>query len=600
MRRIMKKKTIRLQLIKYIGLFIIFPLCMGLMALNIYLQKITEDNKASYDISAVSQIRENADQMIEIINYATSMMMTNEEVMEDIRDLNGLEDGYRQYQAKSDLAERLSEMESSVLNPVEGKIAVLTSSGYLIGSYNLSRTSVDYKDKEWYRKILANGRKTTFSSGLSAFFSEMAIYDIRDRQYLYIGRTIKDYSGKNLGIIIAQMSEEKIWGNFVREIAEDSQSALYLYDRDGELQMKRGDDGQNAEELYRRARSWENGAGSDIVRVRENDHYYISTSMESADNLLIYSIPVKLLREESSDILQGILFMILALIFLAVATMIYFSGKLSRPITSMVTSLDSAENGVLKLEEPRNSFYEVHQLITSYNAAGNRIEELIEKVKKESMEKEKNRYEMLMSQISPHFIFNTVNSIRIMAEQNSRVERALGALGTILHAVYTNNDGMTTVGQETALIQAYVDIMKMRFGDTFQYSNFIPTELYLYEIPAFTLQPIVENAILHGIKGIRYGQIIISAVEYDKDFIISVFNNGNTADEKMIDLILTTPDRSKSHFTSIGLYNVNSRFKMLYGERYGLIYKPNQKAGFEIWIRIPKRGDNIYEKSTDR
>ena len=543
MRRIMKKKTIRLQLIKYIGLFIIFPLCMGLMALNIYLQKITEDNKASYDISAVSQIRENADQMIEIINYATSMMMTNEEVMEDIRDLNGLEDGYRQYQAKSDLAERLSEMESSVLNPVEGKIAVLTSSGYLIGSYNLSRTSVDYKDKEWYRKILANGRKTTFSSGLSAFFSEMAIYDIRDRQYLYIGRTIKDYSGKNLGIIITQMSEEKIWGNFVREIAEDSQSALYLYDRDGELQMKRGDDGQNAEELYRRARSWENGAGSDIVRVRENDHYYISTSMESADNLLIYSIPVKLFREESSDILQ---------------------------------------------------------LITSYNAAGNRIEELIEKVKKESMEKEKNRYEMLMSQISPHFIFNTVNSIRIMAEQNSRVERALGALGTILHAVYTNNDGMTMVGQETALIQAYVDIMKMRFGDTFQYSNFIPTELYLYEIPAFTLQPIVENAILHGIKGIRYGQIIISAVEYDKDFIISVFNNGNTADEKMIDLILTTPDRSKSHFTSIGLYNVNSRFKMLYGERYGLIYKPNQKAGFEIWIRIPKRGDNIYEKSTDR
>ena len=539
----MKKKTIRLQLIKYIGLFIIFPLCMGLMALNIYLQKITEDNKASYDISAVSQIRENADQMIEIINYATSMMMTNEEVMGDIRDLNGLEDGYRQYQAKSDLAERLSEMESSVLNPVEGKIAVLTSSGYLIGSYNLSRTSVDYKDKEWYRKILANGRKTTFSSGLSAFFSEMAIYDIRDRQYLYIGRTIKDYSGKNLGIIITQMSEEKIWGNFVREIAEDSQSALYLYDRDGELQMKRGDDGQNAEELYRRARSWENGAGSDIVRVRENDHYYISTSMESADNLLIYSIPVKLFREESSDILQ---------------------------------------------------------LITSYNAAGNRIEELIEKVKKESMEKEKNRYEMLMSQISPYFIFNTVNSIRIMAEQNSRVERALGALGTILHAVYTNNDGMTTVGQETALIQAYVDIMKMRFGDTFQYSNFIPTELYLYEIPAFTLQPIVENAILHGIKGIRYGQIIISAVEYDEDFIISVFNNGNTADEKMIDLILTTPDRSKSHFTSIGLYNVNSRFKMLYGERYGLIYKPNQKAGFEIWIRIPKRGDNIYEKSTDR
>ena len=74
----------------------------------------------------------------------------------------------------------------------------------------------------------------------------------------------------------------------------------------------------------------------------------------------------------------------------------------------------------------------------------------------------------------------------------------------------------------------------------------------------------------------------------------------NTADEKMIDLILKTPDRSKSHFTSIGLYNVNSRPKMLYGEGYGLIFKPNQQAGFEIWIRIPKKGVDIHEKSTDR
>ena len=206
---------------------------------------------------------------------------------------------------------------------------------------------------------------------------------------------------------------------------------------------------------------------------------------------------------------------------------------------------------------------------------------------------------MLMSQISPHFIFNTVNSIRIMAEQKKNVEHALAALGKILYAVYTTRDGMTTVGQETALIQSYVDIMKMRFGDSFLYCNYIPVELYLYEIPAFTLQPIVENAILHGVKDIPFGQIIVSAVEYETDFIISVFNNGNTADEKKIEMILSNPVRNKSSFTSIGLYNVNSRLKMLYGETYGLIYNGDKKNGFEIWIRIPKRGKED-EKSTDR
>ena len=123
-----------------------------------------------------------------------------------------------------------------------------------------------------------------------------------------------------------------------------------------------------------------------------------------------------------------------------------------------------------------------------------------------------------MSQISPHFIFNTVNSIRIMAVKegqdrvggNENTEKALEALGDILHAVYSNRNGMTTVGQETALLKSYVDIMQMRFGSSFQYYNVIPTELFYYEIPAFTMQPIVENAILHGVKGVTAGQIIVS------------------------------------------------------------------------------------------
>lgn len=592
------KRTIRRQLIKYIGLFMILPLCLGLMALNIYLQKITKENREAYETSAVSQMKANADQMIEIINYATSMMITNRDVIDDIRVLNSVNDEYEGYNAKNDLSKRLQEMESSVLNPVDGKIAVLTNSGYLIGSTNQSKTSVDYKGTKWYGRVLQNGRKTTFCGQLSGFFREMTTYKALDRQYLYIGRTLQDYSGKSLGIIIAQLSEKKIWGNFADIVSRNPGSALYMYNKNGELQMKRGEDTYPPENLYDMAQSW--GIKKDqITRVNEDGYQYLAAYLDSAENLLVYSIPEESLADQSPGILQGILVMIILLILLAVTTMIYFSGKLSRPLTEMVKELDQSDNGILKLKEPENSFYEVQELVESYNMASRRIEELIGRVQEESKEKEKSRYEMLMSQISPHFIFNTVNSIRIMAEQEKNVKHALAALGKILYAVYTTRDGMTTVGQETALIQSYVDIMKMRFGDSFLYCNYIPVELYLYEIPAFTLQPIVENAILHGVKDIPFGQIIVSAVEYETDFIISVFNNGNTADEKKIEMILSNPVRNKSSFTSIGLYNVNSRLKMLYGETYGLIYNGDKKNGFEIWIRIPKRGKED-EKGTDR
>ena len=85
------------------------------------------------------------------------------------------------------------------------------------------------------------------------------------------------------------------------------------------------------------------------------------------------------------------------------------------------------------------------------------------------------------------------------------------------------------------------------------------------------------------------GQIIVSAVEYEHDFLISIFNNGNSADKDMVEEMLKSPHRNQRTFTGMGLYNVNSRLKMLYGDNYGLIFNEQVKAGFEIWIRIPKK-----------
>jgi sensor histidine kinase YesM len=252
--------------------------------------------------------------------------------------------------------------------------------------------------------------------------------------------------------------------------------------------------------------------------------------------------------------------------------------------------IEDSENVVHDINIPKRTFLEINIFIRSYNNASKRVKELLEKVKEESRMKEKAHYEMLMSQISPHFIFNTVNSIRIMSrERNEKdTERALTALGNILHAVYSNKDGMTTVGREVSIVLSYVEIMQFRFGDSFQYYDVLPSNLYFYEIPAFTLQPILENAILHGVKGMKGGQIILSGIEYENDFMISIFNNGNSADKEKIDQILTTPTRNKSAFTGIGLSNVNARLKMLYGDQYGLIFNEKVTNGFEIWIRVPK------------
>lgn len=590
------KKGIRTQLIVYISIFVVLPLCLGLMVLNIYLQKVMSDSKVRFDSSSLLQIKNNADQIIEVMNYSTSMMMVNRDVLESLRLLGECSDSYELYRARSGLSGRIADLESSVLNAVDGKIAILTSDGYLISSYHLSKTNLDYEKESWYDTILENGRKITFQPELIRVFRAMSNYTIKDHQHLYIGRSIQDYSGRSLGIIMVQLSASKIWGNYTEALASSGQEAFYILDNEfHRLIDYNGRDASFLNRLSQKAAGWKLDQKHVLRGIMGGTDYYMAVPLEHSGNILVYSIPASNYREELSGIASGILVLIVLLVFLTILTMFYFSGKLSRPLIRMVDLLEQSDSGILRLRDEEVSFGEMNKLIASYNKAGERIEELIRRVKLESELKEKAHYEMLMSQISPHFIFNTVHSIQIMAqkEQDSRTERALESLGAILQAVYQSKNGMTTVGQEAILLQAYVDIMQMRFGDSFYFYNTIPTELYLYEIPAFTMQPIVENAILHGVKDMKAGQIIVSAVEYPDNFVISVFDNGESADKEKMNQLLKEPNKNKSAFTGIGLYNVNSRLKMLYGESYGLIFNEKSMTGFEIWIRIPKGRSHV-------
>ena len=589
-------QSIRRQLTFYMGFFVVLPLCLALMLLNFYLQKVTTENKINNETNLLSQIRDNADQMIEVTNYATSMLMTNKNTLKNLRTLEQDGDSYEIYQAKRELSNDISNVESSVLNAVNGKVAILTKTGYVIGSYALSRTETDYEKEQWYQEVLKNGRKTTYSTGIGEIFQEMTIYD-NVQKYLYMGREILDYSGKNLGVMLIRLSETNIWGKLAASMVTEEGGAIYILDRNNNILVGYNEKYQKQlKELGEQESVKESSEKEIITGNLEDDFYYIAGELENASNKLVYLVPREIFLKENRKILQHILEMVLLVIGFTVCTMLYFSRKLARPLVEVAQTLEKAPNGMAVLEEPRGSFQEMSKFVSCYNQARKKIEELLEKVERESRLKEKAHYEMLMSQISPHFIFNTVNSIRIMAikegqdraGENENTEKALEALGDILHAVYSNKNGMTTVGQETALLKAYVDIMQMRFGSSFQYYNVIPTELFYYEIPAFTMQPIVENAILHGVKGVTAGQIIVSAIEYENDFVISVFNNGNSADKKKIENLLKG-EKNQRAVTGIGLYNVNSRLKLLYGESYGLIYNEKVRNGFEIWVRLPKK-----------
>ena len=273
-------QSIRRQLTFYMGFFVVLPLCLALMLLNFYLQKVTTENKINNETNLLSQIRDNADQIIEVTNYATSMLMTNKNTLKNLRTLEQDGDSYEIYQAKRELSNDISNVESSVLNAVNGKVAILTKTGYVIGSYALSRTETDYEKEQWYQEVLKNGRKTTYSTGIGEIFQEMTIYD-NVQKYLYMGREILDYSGKNLGVMLIRLSETNIWGKLAASMVTEEGGAIYILDRNNNILMGYNEKYQKQlKELGEQESVKEISEKEIITGNLEDDFYYIAGELE--------------------------------------------------------------------------------------------------------------------------------------------------------------------------------------------------------------------------------------------------------------------------------------------------------------------------------
>lgn len=203
-------------------------------------------------------------------------------------------------------------------------------------------------------------------------------------------------------------------------------------------------------------------------------------------------------------------------------------------------------------------------------------------------------FKVLASQINPHFLYNTLETIRMKAfsEGNREVANAIKLLGKSMRYVL-NNTGTTstTLDKEVNYIQTYLTIQKLRFGDRLNYNIIIDENLNLnqYQILPLLLQPVVENAISHGIESTGLsGQLTISLVKEEDLLIVKIEDNGvgmNESElEKLNNQIVNHPKNSAD---SIGLYNINQRIKLYYGTAYGLSISSEKNQGTLVTITIP-------------
>lgn len=289
--------------------------------------------------------------------------------------------------------------------------------------------------------------------------------------------------------------------------------------------------------------------------------------------------------------LTGILFGIGAgTLVLGIVFAVWLAKKLSSPINRLNRSITEVIRTGKKNEDP--IVYEgdeIYQLEKNYDEMINRIFGLIEKNKEDMETQRKLELDTLQMQINPHFLYNTLDAIAWMAKikKQSDIEKLVVNLARFFRISLHKGDKFITVGEEIELIMHFIEIELIRFPDKFTIEYNMPEEIAKFETLKLILQPMVENAIKHGISSLeRMGHIVINVYGEGDSIVYEVIDDG-IGFEPAEDIITKKRDPSKTG--GYGLKNVDERIKLEYGAQYGVSISSKIGGGTKVTVRIQKR-----------
>ena len=273
------------------------------------------------------------------------------------------------------------------------------------------------------------------------------------------------------------------------------------------------------------------------------------------------------------------------------------STKITKPIHILTTH-------IRKISETDDFSYnpaivtssdEIGEIGRAVNHMALHIQELLTEMEKMYEQRKNIEISLLQSQINPHFLYNTLDSIRWMAviQKSKNIEKTTKALENLLRNVAKGVGDKITLQEELSLVQDYVHIQKVRYVEVFDIRYEIPEEFLSCKIIKFTLQPIVENAIFHGIEPTgEFGEITLRAQSDGSSLYLTIEDNGaGMTAEELQSLKESLKTSNKDSLSGIGVANVDARLKLNYGSGYGLLYDSEPGKFTRVTIHIPLEKD---------
>ena len=326
---------------------------------------------------------------------------------------------------------------------------------------------------------------------------------------------------------------------------------------------------------------------------------YTLTSLENSHWRVVgVSFVEELITESVQEVSRILAASGIGILLAAVIISFVLFRTLSRPMHGLTAAMRQFEQDADNFTYvPVGGAREVRVLSDSFGQMVVQIQRLMEQVRAEEVNLRKTELRALQAQINPHFLYNTLDSIAWMCEQgrNAEAVEMVNALARLFRISISRGHELIPIRSELQHAESYLQIQSHRYKNQFSYSFDVQEECLDYLCNKITLQPIIENAIYHGINGlVDEGEIRISCRADGDDILFTVEDNGTGMEPEQVQAILR---KERSDHTGIGIKNVNDRLKIYFGPAYGITIDSVPDEGTRVYIRMPKvREEAEYEK----
>lgn len=333
----------------------------------------------------------------------------------------------------------------------------------------------------------------------------------------------------------------------------------------------------------------------------EDGHVPVLYNMVSCDHFnwkVINVSELQIVQQEENQISKTIMIFGISALILALAISFYFSRSISQPISYLANIMQNSPADSLNL--PTNLKIpsgETGILYMGFNQLMHRLQQLIKDVRTEQEEKSNYQFQLIQSQINPHFLYNTLGTIHSLIDLNEKelAQQALLAMSDFYRLSLSGGDSIITLKEEIQLCKQYMLLQSLRYKEYVEFEFEIDPRIDSYLIPKMSIQPILENAIYHGLKPQRKkGNIKIRGTIDGKHILIDVWDNGSGISEKQLlslkeKLISTGNFHSSSNdkHSSFGLLSINRRIQLFYGTSYGIDIVSIQGEFTQVRLVLP-------------